>query len=245
MNQKVAVHLLEKLGYAADVVANGLEAVAALRRIPYPVVLMDCQMPELDGYGATAAIRQWEQDQGSGRHTPIIAMTAGAMAGDRERCLAAGMDDYISKPVRGEELQAVLARWLPGETAPAPSVSSTDGGDGIDRRVLEKLGDPAQGGDPAFLRELVTMFLKEAPSLLGAMRSAAAQGDASQVAARAHTLKGSSAYVGGLTVQALCEQLEAMARAGMEGAIELVDKVERAVAELQEVLELEAQRWPV
>ena len=108
-NLKVAVRMVERLGYRADVAGNGSEALHALDRVPYDAVLMDCQMPEMDGYEATREIRRAERD---GRHVPIIAMTASAMAGDRERCLAAGMDDYISKPVKLHIVAAVLERWL-------------------------------------------------------------------------------------------------------------------------------------
>ncbi len=113
VNQLVAVRMLERLGYRADVAVNGVEAVDALMRTDYAAVLMDCQMPELDGYEATREIRR---RQGPPRHTPVIAMTAGATQGDRERCIAAGMDDYISKPVRTADLRLILTKWVDGTT---------------------------------------------------------------------------------------------------------------------------------
>jgi CheY-like chemotaxis protein len=109
INQKVVVRLLEKLGCRIDVAANGQEAVSMLTQLAYALVFMDCQMPEMDGFAATAVIRQREAR--SGQHIPIIAMTANAMQGDRERCLAAGMDDYVSKPVKYDELVAMLRKW--------------------------------------------------------------------------------------------------------------------------------------
>ena len=111
-NIKVAVRMIERLGYRADMAGNGLEAVSALGKLDYDAVLMDCQMPEMDGYEATRQIRRREQGNKERRHTPIIAMTASAMSGDRERCLAAGMDDYISKPIKLHVVAAVLERWL-------------------------------------------------------------------------------------------------------------------------------------
>jgi CheY-like chemotaxis protein len=117
VNQRVAVRMLERLGYRADVAANGFEALAALERTPYALVLMDCQMPELDGWETTRAMRQREAD--GARRTTIVALTANAMQGDAEKCLAAGMDDYLSKPVQLAELAALLARHLDAETQPA------------------------------------------------------------------------------------------------------------------------------
>jgi two-component system sensor histidine kinase/response regulator len=116
-NLKVAVRMVERLGYRADVAGNGIEAVRVLGQVHYDAVLMDCQMPDMDGYEATRAIRRNEP---AGRHTPIIAMTASALAGDRERCLAAGMDDYISKPVKLHIVAAVLERWLTPTLSPSP-----------------------------------------------------------------------------------------------------------------------------
>jgi signal transduction histidine kinase/CheY-like chemotaxis protein len=115
VNQRVAVRILEKLGYCIDIAANGREAIEAFRRIPYDLILMDCQMPELDGFAATEAIRRGEAP---GEHVPIIAMTAGAMQGDRERCIAAGMDDYLPKPVTLDRLITTIDRWR-RKTTPA------------------------------------------------------------------------------------------------------------------------------
>jgi CheY-like chemotaxis protein len=109
VNQTVITRMLQKLGHRVDVAANGLEAVSALRRIAYDLVFMDCQMPEMDGFGATRAIRAGEA--GTPRHIPIVALTANAMHGDREQCMAAGMDDYIAKPVTKQTLAAALERW--------------------------------------------------------------------------------------------------------------------------------------
>ncbi len=128
VNQRVAVRMLDKLGHRVDAVGNGLEAVEALGRLPYDIVLMDCQMPECDGYQATGLIRQREE-HGTGR-TVIVALTANAMEGDRQRCLDAGMDDYLPKPLRFDDLRAVLEKYaarLPAVEPPAQAMTGTDG----------------------------------------------------------------------------------------------------------------------
>jgi len=115
LNQKLALRMLEKLGYRADLADNGRDAVRMIEKGGYDLVFMDCQMPEMDGYEASAIIRQREKE--SGQHLPIIAMTAHTMTGDRDKCMEAGMDDYISKPIRKEQIVQVISKWVPGGEA--------------------------------------------------------------------------------------------------------------------------------
>jgi CheY-like chemotaxis protein len=166
VNQRVAVAMLNRLGYRTDVVANGREAVTALSRVPYDLVLMDCQMPEMDGYDATRAIRA-EGSAVLDRNLPIIAVTANVLKGDSERCLAAGMDDYLPKPIEAKALAAVLARHLKLETAPfqAPGVLEWE-------VFLGRLG-----GDQAVARALLAEFCTEAPRHLKSARAALGTGD--------------------------------------------------------------------
>ena len=172
VNQRVAVRMLEKRGFHADAVANGREAVDALAQIPYDLVLMDCQMPEMDGYAATAAIRRREQEQGTAaRRTPIIAMTAHALKGDAEKCLAAGMDDYIPKPVTVQHLEAALTRWSP-QTAPGTLDEA------VDASALAALQDLQGEGQPDLLAELSAIYLRETPLRLAALHEALARADA-------------------------------------------------------------------
>src|SRR2546423_5723098 len=154
VNRRVAVRMLEKRGYHADAVANGREAVDALARGPYDLVLMDCQMPEMDGYAATAEIRRRERAQGvAARRTAIVAMTANALKGDADKCLAAGMDDYIPKPVTVQRLEAVLMRWSPRTRPGVPD-------EAVDARAPPALRDPQGAGRPDLLAELMAIYLR-------------------------------------------------------------------------------------
>ena len=216
VNQKVAVCQLEKLGYRADVVANGLEAVEAVARVRYALVLMDCQMPEMDGMESAAMIRKREGEQAS-RRLPIIAMTANAMQGDREKCLDAGMDDYLAKPVKMEHLKATLARWIPGQSIPdkqkepMSSEKREPVDDCLDSVVLADLRqlDMSCG----LLSSVITQFLEDVPNLLATLQDALQQGDAGALARVAHKLNGASGTLGVRRMRQLCVDLQALGKA--------------------------------
>jgi PAS domain S-box-containing protein len=250
VNQKVAVRLLERIGYRADVAADGLEAVEALSRIPYAAVLMDVQMPEMGGYEATAEIRRRE---GDGRHTPVIAMTANAMQGDREEALEAGMDDYISKPVKLEELEAVLKRWVSEERVPEEATGSAADDrsasrenseeDPLDRTVLEGLRELQKEGEPDILEELIGLFLADVPSQLVALREALEAGDAPFVERIAHTLKGSSGNMGATRMTAICSELEEVGASGdLSRAPELLEQLNEEFGRVGVALEAKIAR---
>jgi CheY-like chemotaxis protein len=233
VNQKVAAKMLEREGYRVDVAANGQEAVEAVAQIPYVLVFMDCQMPVMDGYEATRAIREQEasliqhgaQDargatiaaRGGTPRLPIIAMTANAMDGDRERCLEAGMDDYIAKPVRRENLEAVLGRWQTdraGSAGEPPASLSEERGNAaasVDPAVLTDLRQLDATGE--LLTTIITLFLDETPRLQERMQAAFCRTDATALAEAAHTLKGSSGNLGATHMQQLCGELQTLGRA--------------------------------
>jgi two-component system, sensor histidine kinase and response regulator len=219
VNQKVARRMLENLGYRVDVVADGGEALEALAGTAYGAVLMDVQMPEMDGYRATRRIREREDRSGRRnmmmglrRHrTPIIAMTANAMQGDRQRALEAGMDDYVSKPVSREELGAVLGRWVSG--TPAYRVPAGEDGESrvdsaLDREVIAGMRGLQGEGETDIVAELAGMFLNDARPRLSALEEAVLSDDAAAVESLAHTLKGSSGNMGARGMSALCARLE-------------------------------------
>jgi CheY-like chemotaxis protein len=213
INQKLALQMLRKMGYRADVAGNGAEVLQALERQPYDVVLMDVQMPEIDGLEATRRInQQWTPEQ----RPRIIAMTANAMLGDREACLAAGMDDYISKPIRGRELQIALERW--GQRSPVSPGSDPPVRDPIpatiDRAVLDDLRALQEPGEPDFVQEMIDLYLTDTPPLIAALRVAVGQGEADGLRAAAHTLKGNSNSLGAMRMGSLSLELEKLGRSG-------------------------------
>jgi PAS domain S-box-containing protein len=239
VNQKVALRLLGQMGYRADVAGNGLEAIDAIERQTYDVVLMDVQMPELDGFGASREIsRRWPGDR-----PRIVAMTANAMQGDRELCEAAGMDDYVAKPIRVEELVAALdrcrrradpvTRGVPTVTvaaaAPGPAPLASGGtAASLDPAVVEGL---AATMGSAFIAELIDTFGDDARALIAALRSALAGSDLDAFRRAAHSLKSTSETLGATGLAGMARELETMARGGsIAGA---GDRIERLAAEYE------------
>jgi CheY-like chemotaxis protein len=238
-NQKLALRLLERMGYRADAVANGLEAVDALKRQTYDVVLMDVQMPEMDGLEATRHIRRELPDT---RQPRVIAMTANAMQGDRELCLAAGMDDYVSKPIRVEELVSALSKSRPLEVRqPAPDQAvtaplATEPAD-LDPTALDNLLS-ILGGEFEYLVELIDSFLEDAPQLLAELERSFENGDAAGVHRVAHSLKSNGADFGAIAFSDLCKELEMMGRDGMiDDAGELVAQIETEYGRVKDALQ--------
>ena len=213
VNQMVATRIFQKLGHQVTVVSNGREALSAVQAVKFDLIAMDVQMPEMDGLDATSAIRSWEK--AAGTHIPIMAMTAHAMKGDRERCLAAGMDGYTSKPIRIRELEQAIAQLTsPPKPSKAP-VSEGSHADGvIDHAALLAGVD----GDRRLLRELVRLFLVDCPKRLAEIKEAIRRGDAGGLGRAAHTLKGSVGNFAAQKAFAASQRLENMGRDGELGS---------------------------
>jgi CheY-like chemotaxis protein len=220
INQEVAKGILWKLGYRCDVAGDGVEALAALERRSYDAILMDCRMERMDGFQATAEIRRREA---GGRRVPIIAMTASAQVADRERCIAVGMDDYLSKPVSERDLQIVLNRWVShgdgdlaqrgGGAGAGTAPAEVDGV--LDPEQLDRLRELAESsGNPVFLAGLVEKFATEAASLLVDLAATTERRDPEALRSAVHSLKGSSATMGAAAVASACDALEAAAGRG-------------------------------
>jgi PAS domain S-box-containing protein len=248
VNQKLAVRQLRKLGHHADAVANGKEVLAALDGIPYDVLLLDCQMPELDGYETARRIRRLEAEAGI-RGEPgrpplrVIAMTANAMRGDREKCLSAGMDDYICKPVRLPELQAALGRCPCPAGIEAPLPGAAGGEPCLDAQALGSLRALSVPGEHDPVKELVGLFLRDGCALAETIRSSLRRTDAAALQEAAHSLKGSASNLGARRLAAVCAQLERCGRdAALDQAAEIVGRFEEAFAEVRAQLEAELDR---
>jgi CheY-like chemotaxis protein len=226
VNQRLTVRLLEKQGHTVTVTENGRQALSALERQPFDLVLMDMQMPEMDGFEATARIRARERETGG--RMPVIALTAHALKGDRERCLAAGMDAYVAKPIRGPELLRVMQEVIaPGETdGKSPVVL---GAEVVDQAgALERVG-----GDRELLRELVALFCAECPKLLREVRDATAREHAADLRRAAHTLKGSVGNFGATAAVNAALELEMRGHEGnLAGAAAAVVRLETEIDRL-------------
>jgi signal transduction histidine kinase/DNA-binding response OmpR family regulator len=238
VNLEVAVGILETFGCEVESATNGLEALEQYESGEYGLIFMDCQMPEMDGFEATAEIRKREAQ--SGTRIPIVALTASAIEGDRERCLAAGMDDYLAKPFTAEQMKTALVTWLGPATRgttgasakrdhltlvtsarraePAPPsqpepVEATDL-EPIDDSVLNALAQLQREGRPDIVNRVITLFLESAPALLKDLEQGAAKGDTALLHRASHTLKSASANVGAALLSARCRELEMLARSG-------------------------------
>jgi two-component system sensor histidine kinase/response regulator len=233
INQEYAVDLLRRRGHNVVVANNGLEALADWEKEIFDVILMDVQMPLMDGFAATAAIRL--KENATGGHTPIIALTAHALKGDRERCLAAGMDAYTSKPLRAQELFEAIDSLLPGWNI-TPRIAAARLG------AREPVWEPTTilaelDGDREFLVKLIECFLKQYPSILSDIRESLRRGDSTMLERSSHKLKGSVSHFGARAAYEAARRLEAIGRNGdLAGAEEVKELLEREIGRLQEHL---------
>jgi CheY-like chemotaxis protein len=236
VNQQLALQLLEQMGYRADVAGNGLEVILALRRQPYDVVFMDVHMPEMDGLTATQRIcQEWSPVT----RPRIIAMTANAMQGDREKCISAGMDDYISKPIRVEELVKSLNQSQPYLHNPDPNLMITSA---LDTQVLQDFRNTMGSNASVYLAQLIDIYLEDSPNLLQAMGKAVSQTDVAAMTQAAHTLKSSSASLGAITLSKLCQELERMGNSKTTtGASEIMSQIKSEYERVKVALQMESQ----
>ena len=235
VNQKVAMQILDRLGYRADAVANGREVLSALEKVPYDLILMDIQMPEMDGPETTAVIREKEKQTGS--HIPIIALTAHAMNGDREKYLGMRMDDYLSKPINPVALEEALIHWIhPGYTKrlEKPPVQKAKGMEAFDKQgALDRLN-----GVETFLEEILDIFLLDAPRQIKEMRKACQERDTKELKRLAHSFKGAAMNVGATLLQNDAIALEATEQ-GSQKESELIDQLESDLQEFQKLIHQE------
>ncbi len=254
VNQEIALLMLQTLGCTVTVAQNGREVVDRAKQASYDAVLIDCQMPEMDGFEATRQIREWER-QDSRSPLPIIALTAHATQGDREHCLATGMSDYLSKPFSMEQLQSVLASWLrpnstttisearppdridtirpPSAAAPvtSPARSAADLSLVVDQKAWKSITSLQRPGAPDALAKILSLYLTDSQELVTRIRQGMAGGDAQAVNQAAHSLKSRSSVLGAVSLAKLCRQFEDLSRQGqLEEAAPLLDQLDAAFA---------------
>jgi CheY-like chemotaxis protein/HPt (histidine-containing phosphotransfer) domain-containing protein len=246
VNREVAIAMLDALGCDVHAVGDGQEALECSDLDSFDIVFMDCQMPEMDGFTATRAIREREVSEGSAR-LPIVALTAHAMRFDRDQCLAAGMDDYLSKPFSKDELRQVISKWArrvgaadaeitsPPEDAEAPIDPSP-----LERETWAELRTLGSAGTGDLLARVVDTYLESSSRLERAIRDAVAVADPVAIARAAHTLKSSSGQVGAARLAGLCKDLEAHGRSGRSAEAEaLLPEIWKELEAVREALAAE------
>jgi PAS domain S-box-containing protein len=264
VNQEVARGMLEHYGCGVETASDGKQAVETFSSASFDLVFMDCQMPKMDGYAASREMRKLEASRKGTFRTPIIALTAQAMEGDEEKCLAAGMDAYMSKPFKPETLQDILSRWLvtgsrpeaegsiphrqpeggkkPAVTMPA-SAGPVDAGDEnppVDIHVLNSIRALQRKGKPNLVEKVITHYLHHAPELMASLRLAESQNNPHQIEDAAHSLKSSSGNVGALSLADLCRELEALGRShDLSRAPEILAQMEKEFKRVTAALEAE------
>ncbi len=267
VNQDVARMMLEALGCRVDLATNGLEVLRALKEKRYDLVFMDVQMPEMDGFETTGRIREKERSaqeggKGAAGRMPVIALTANAMEGDREQCMSAGMDDYLSKPFSQAQLCAALKKWLPAEKAgdgaffppgeavkmdlgccPEPAGSGVAPAPVVDQSVLDGIRALQKPGAPDILGRVIENYLKTAPELLRNLRSAVTAGGPEEIRKTSHTLKSGSANLGAVALSERCKELELKGRSGDIGdAPFMLEEIESEYEKVREALQERLQR---
>ncbi|MEH2297934.1 MAG: response regulator [Nostoc sp.] len=242
VNQKVALKQLQSLGYSADVAGNGKEVLQLLEKIPYDLILMDCQMPVLDGFETTKEIHRWQESSfASSRRPVVIAMTANAMKEDQQMCLDAGMDDYLSKPVTKQKLAAALQHWgsvifKAKEIAATEQISTTDVSS-VDLPIHWERLHQLSENNPEFELELLQIFVEDIQPRLEVIRIAIAAHDFGQIAREAHQIKGASANVGATTMHLAAEKLEQLAyNQERRGTTNFISELEEFVKRVQKFL---------
>jgi CheY-like chemotaxis protein/HPt (histidine-containing phosphotransfer) domain-containing protein len=261
INQKLAARMVEKLGYRASIVSNGREAIEALAKADYDAILMDCQMPVLDGFETTRIIRQREADAGTAadataggthkaaashpEHIPIIAVTANAMKGDREQCLAAGMDDYLAKPIQLETLRSVLERWVPVPILPSDRIGRRATANHVDADMFDLAALEANlGSDHQLIRQLVVLFVEQHRARLAEIKAGLETGDATTVERVAHTLKGAAGNLRAGKVASAAGRIEELVRQGcLDDATAAYPRLESEVLRLVRILDRHRQEY--